>query len=293
MKRAWLKWLVASVLVIGILIYGFAFVLYEGNVVVITRFGAPRIVIEDAGIHFKLPWPFEKVYTFDKRYQYTDSTYIEALTKDKKNVILQSYTIWSIADSLKYLQSTSGNQVTAEINLNSLITNAKNAVMGKYDLNNMVSTNPDELMLDAIQADIMNAVHDQAYNLYGIEVSQIGFKRLGLPEVNTIAAFEQMRAERMKHVTQLQAEGQRDAAIIRNEADVKVAMLIAEGMEESAKIKGEAELEAARVYADAQKSNPTFYSFLRKLDSLEKILGQNSTLIFKTDSAPFDALSGR
>ena len=289
-KKFWIKIITGLIILSIIVVYGFSFVLYEGNVAVITRFGAPRVVVEDAGLHLKLTWPFEKVYTFDKRQQYYDTSYIETLTKDKKNIILQTYIVWKIEDALKFLQST-GTVNAAESNLDSLVTNAKNGVLGKYELSALVSTNPEELRLSEIEENILTDVQEQAKERYGICVSQVGLEKIGLPEANTKNVFEQMKAERQKYVEQLKAEGERDANILMSEADVKAAELLAEGTEESSKIRGEAELEAAKIYSDASRKNPEFYSFLRKLDSTEKILGEKSLLIFSSDTAPFDVLN--
>jgi membrane protease subunit HflC len=289
-NRLWLRWAVGSVILLIILMYAFTFVLYEGNVSVVTCFGAPKAIIDDAGLHLKLPWPFEKVYTFDKRKHYYDTSFIETLTNDKKNVILQTYVVWNVSDALKFLQSTGGRK-TAEDNLDSLVINSKNGVLGKYNLSALVSTKREELRLNEIERDILREVREQAQKRYGINVSQIGLKRLGLPQANTWNVFEQMRSERLRYVEQLQAEGERDASLIRNEADVKVAELESEGTKEAAKIKGEAELEAAKVYADAHRQDPKLYSFLRKLESTEKILGDQATIIFRNDSAPFSVLN--
>ena len=289
-SRVWLRWILGGVLLLIIFAYGFSFILYEGNVAVVTRFGAPKMVVQEAGLHGKLPWPFEKIYIFDQRQHYYDTSYIETLTKDKKNVILQTYVVWKIEDALKYLQSTGGREA-AEANLDSLVTNAKNGVLGRYDMSALVSTHAEELRLSEIEEEILSDVKEQALHRYGVTISQVGLKKMGLPQVNTTYVFEQMRAERIKYVEQLKAEGERDASMIRNEADVKVAELNAEGVEKAAAIKGEAELEAARVYAEAQKQDPEFYSFVRKLESTEKILGDKATVIFRSDSAPFDVLS--
>ncbi|PYG90175.1 membrane protease subunit HflC [Ruminiclostridium sufflavum DSM 19573] len=290
--RAWARWTIGGMIVFCIMVYAFSFIVYEGNTVVVTRFGAPKEVVREAGLHLKLPWPFEKAYTFDRRQHYYDTSFIETLTNDKKNVILQTYVVWNIEDALKFLQSTASREA-AEANLDSLVTNSKNGVLGKYNLSALVSTNKNELKLDEIESEILSDVSEQALNRYGIKVTQIGMKKLGLPEANMQYVFEQMRSERLKYVEQIKAEGERDASIIRNEADVQAAKLKSEGVNEAAKIKGEAELEAAKVYADAQKEEPDFYSFLRKLDSAEKLLGDKATVIFRNDSAPFDVLNDK
>jgi membrane protease subunit HflC len=289
-NKSWVRYVTGSVIVLVIVIYAFCFIVYEGNVAVVTHFGAPKEVVMEAGLHFKLPWPFEKVYTFDKRQHYYDTSFIETLTNDKKNIILQTYVVWNISDPLKFLQST-GSREVAEANLDSLVTNSKNGVLGKYNLSALVSTDKEKLRLNQIEKEILSEVSEQSMSRYGINISQVGMKKLGLPEANTKHVFEQMRSERLKYVEQLKSEGERDASIIRNEADVQVAKLKSEGIKEAAKIEGEAELEVAKVYADAQKQDPKFYSFLRRLESTAKILGEKATIIYKNDSAPFDVLS--
>lgn len=289
MKQLWIRWATGAIVVVLILVYGFTFVQYEGELTVVTRFGAPRTAFHEAGLHWKLPWPFEKVFRFDGRRNYSDTSFVETLTKDKKNVILQTYVVWSIEDPLRFLQSI-GNHQTAVTNLNSLVNNAKNAILGKYDLSALVSTNKEELKLAEIEQGIYDDVKDLALNRYGVTIHQIGLKRLGLPEANIQQVFQQMRAERQQYAARFRAEGQRDAAEIRNEADVKVAKLRAEGMEEAAKIIGETETKVAKIYADAHSANPDFFSFLRRINSLEKIIGANATMILRTDTAPFDVL---
>lgn len=289
-KRTNLKIIIGVVIALVIAANAFLFTITEGYSAIVTRFGAPDRTIEASGLHMKLPWPFEKVYTIDMRHHYYDTSFIETLTNDKKNVILQTYVVWSITDPLIYLQST-GTRKAAEANLDSLVTNAKNGILGKYNLSNIVTTDPEEIKLDEIENAILDHIAGQAQSRYGIRITQVGLKRIGLPEVNTRNVFDQMRSERLKFVEQLLAEGKRDASLIRNNADVKAAELEAEGTREAAKIKGKAELEAAQIYANAQKMDPDFYSFLRRLDSTDKVLSEKTTLIFRNDTAPFNVLT--
>ena len=56
-----LKFATAAVVVLVLFWFGFTTVVKEGNCAVILRFGAVREEITDAGLYFKLPWPFESV----------------------------------------------------------------------------------------------------------------------------------------------------------------------------------------------------------------------------------------
>ena len=84
------KYLTAAVVVLVLFWFGFTTTVREGNCAVILRFGAVREEITEAGLYFKLPWPFESVVTYDGRMQYLESNRLETITKDKRNIIIQS-----------------------------------------------------------------------------------------------------------------------------------------------------------------------------------------------------------
>ena len=62
-----LKFVIAAALVVLLVYFGFTCEVREGNCAVILRFGAVREEISEAGLYFKLPWPFETVVTYDDR----------------------------------------------------------------------------------------------------------------------------------------------------------------------------------------------------------------------------------
>ena len=261
----------------------------EGSVGIVTRFGAPIRVSQNAGLHFKLPVPFEQVYLRDARLRLTRTRLSESLTRDKKNVVLVTYTAWRLADPVKFLQAV-GDVPGAEEKLDGIVINAKNAVLGNYPFEALVSQNPADQKIDAIEGDMTKQIQTEARDRYGIEVVQVGLQRLALPEDNLKAVFNQMRAERSQFAAQFQAQGDKRASEIRADADLSAARLTAEGAQKSEEIKGRAEAQAAAIYANAHKTDPNFYRFTRSLDSLKKIMGDQSTVVMDTDSAPFNVL---
>ena len=285
------KWGFALIVVAIIGFFGFTFKVNEGQCAVVTRFGAARAEITRAGMYPRLPWPFEDVNIYDSRKQYMDSGYLETLTHDKKNVIMQTYAIWSIEDPLKYYTSV-GDSALAQKFLSDLITNSKNGTMGSYDLSALVSMVEDDIKIDEIEGKMMEDVSAQASAQYGIKVHDLHIKRLGLPSTNVRSVFSQMQAERQKYIDQLLAEGDRDAKIIRSEADAEVARIIAEGREEAALINAATEEEVAEIYAEAHKQDPELYKFLRKLAAVEASVDEDTVMIVQTDTAPFDVLEG-
>ena len=116
-KNLVIKILVSIAIVVVIGFFAFTVQVREGNGAIILRFGAERKIITESGLYIKLPWPFETVVSFDQRQQYLESDYLETTTKDNRNIILQSYAVWSVSDPLLYINSV-GGQETAETYIN-------------------------------------------------------------------------------------------------------------------------------------------------------------------------------
>ena len=90
-----------------------------------------------------------------------------------------------------------------------------------------------------------------------------------------------------------EAEGEREASRIRSEAELEAARIRAKGAEEEARIRGESAAQVAKTYADAHRIDPELYRFTRSLDSLDKLVTGNTSLILRTDSEPFSLLQSK
>ena len=275
------KWIFAATILVIVVAFGFMFIVSEGEYAIVTRFGASRAEIMESGVYFKLPWPFEQVNRIDARKQYMDTGYVETLTRDKKNIIMQTYIVWSIEDPLKYYMSI-GDNATAQKYLSDLMANVKNNIMGNYDISAVVSLDSEEIKIDEIEALLMDGIGSHAASQYGIEIHKVSLKTLGLPETNILSVYDQ-----------LIAEGTRDANIITSNADVEAARIVAEGREEAANIDAETERKVAEIYANAHSQDPELYKFLRELTSIEKSVDQNTTLVLRIDEPPFDVLRNK
>ncbi len=283
------RWIVAISVAAVIILSSMLFSVPEGRMAVITLFGKPVRTYTTAGLKVKLPVPFERAIILDARSRLHETRLTETLTRDKKNVILVTYTVWKIADPVRFVEAVWSIE-GAESKLDGVVTNAKNAVLGRYDFAALVSKEPDEQRLDQIEADMLSDVKEEARQRYGVDVVQIGIQRLALPEENIRYVFDQMKAERSQYAARFRAEGEKEAARIRAETDLEAAKLRAEGEEKAEQIRGNAEAQAAKIDASAHQIDPAFYKFLRSLDSMEKILGKNATVVLDTETPPFDVL---
>jgi len=170
------------------------------------------------------------------------------------------------------------------------VTNAKIGVLGKYDLTALASTDTTLLKTKEIEIELLKLTQTLASEQYGIAIQHIGFSRLSLPKENIRAVFQQMRAERKKFAVEFRAKGEEQASRIRAITDTEVSKIEAKMTQEVAELIGEAEAQSAKIYADAHSKDPELYRFIRSLETLEKVIGPKSTLILRTDAAPFDVL---
>jgi membrane protease subunit HflC len=99
-----------------------------------------------------------------------------------------------------------------------------------------------------------------------------------------------MKAERETAAAERTAEGLRQAAAIRADADRDAREVVAQAREQAARTEADAQQAAARIYAKAYESDPGLYNTLRSLDALNQVIGRNTSLVLRTDAAPFRVL---
>ncbi len=284
------KYLTAAVVLLVLFWFGFTYEVREGSCAVVLRFGAVRAETEEAGLYMKLPWPFETVVTYDDRLITLESNKLETTTKDKRNIIIQSYVVWEIDDPVLYHNSV-GAQGMAESYIQAQISSATNSTMGAYELSSLVSLETEKIKIDEIQQEIFTRVHDNCLANYGIRVVDVSILRLSLPQNNLTAVFEQMRADREKDIDIILANAEKEASKITTDADTEASKIIGDGVIEAAAIRAKTETEVARIYAAAQAANIELYQFLKNLDTIVSSVNSSTILVVKADEYPFNVLT--
>ncbi len=259
--------------------------------VVVTRFD--RIVDEqprDPGLHFKWPWPVDRVHRYDKRLRSFETEFRQAATEDQKTVILTAYATWRIEDAVRFLTAV-GREDTAAPKIRDLLDNQVQLVLRTHPLSALVNTDPDEMKLDDIERKFLEGIKQSARDRYGIDVISVGIKRLGLPESVTKDVFTRMKEDRQTAIKQLTAEGEARATEIRVRAEEISKKIIARAEAFSKTIKGQGDAEAAKYYRIFAE-NPELSAFLKKLETVETIFESGQiTLVLDADKfVPFDIL---
>lgn len=279
-----------GLMILSLLVFkAFIIPLPEGYAAVTTRFGKPQQTLKEAGPHFVWPWPVGKTYLFDIRKRVYNTKFTQTLTRDKKSIILLTYIVWQIDDPLIFLQSV-GTPENAESKLDSMISSSKNNVVGGYELTNLVSTDIEQLKLAEIEDLIKQEVAQSAKANFGIEILELGIKRLAYPERNVEAIFGQMRAERNQVASRYRAEGRMKASMILSETDLEISKIKSEASKKAAEIRGQAEKEAAEILAQAHLESQEYFRFVKSLEAAEKISGPGSIFILRSDQPPFNTL---
>src|SRR5215472_10599813 len=129
-----------AIIAIGILVLGYRTFLTvkETEFVLVTQFGRPLYTIGNAGLHVKSP--LQNATYFDRRLRIYNPRPSEFLTRDKKNLVIESYVAWRIQDPKRFVE-TVGDPIAAEMRLHDIVWSGLSAALGTHDLESIVSTN--------------------------------------------------------------------------------------------------------------------------------------------------------
>ena len=289
MKKNAITLIIAALLLVIFALLLFTFQVQQSQVVVVSTFLKPTATETNAGLYFKLPWPIQSINRFDSRVQTFSDTPREMMTADSTMLLVNVFVGWRISDAKEFFPKFPGGSVlAAQRQLESIISNAKMAVIGKHSLSDFVNPDPAQLKFTGIEKEIQDSVEAElAKNNYGISLEFLGIKKLGLPENVTQSVFDRMKAERTKFITEAQFKGEAEATKIKSAAERQAADVIANAQAEATRIEGEGVAEAAKTLGVFQE-NPTIAVFQLQLEALKNSLGQKSTLIFDERTPPFD-----
>lgn len=251
------------------------FVVHQTQKAMLIQLGDPIEHVYGPGLHMKLPF-IQHVEYFDARILDYDARSAEALTSDKKAIVLDNYARWLIDDPLLFYRSVR-TIPRAQARLDDVVYSQLRAQVGRHTLTEVVSGKRAAIMADVTKrtSDIMKQ--------YGIKVVDVRIKRTDLPAENQRAIFGRMRAERERQAKQYRSEGTEEALKLRSDADREQAVLLAEANRRASIIRGDGDATAARTFAEAFQRSPEFYAFQRGLEALRKSLQENTRIMLTPD----------
>jgi membrane protease subunit HflC len=284
--------LIAGLVIVVILLMMCAFQVRFTETAVVTRFDQIKEVIgpDQAGLHFKLPWPIDQVHRYDNRLQSFETEFRQVGTEDQKTVVLTAFATWRICDAQQFLKSVS-KEDTARDKLRDLLENRVSIVLRTHPLSNLVNIDKSQMKLAQIEDEFLSGIRETAKANYGIELVSVGIKRLGIPESVTKEVFERMKQDRQKTIKELTAEGEAKATEIKVSAEEVAGKILARADAYAKTLEGQGEAEAAKYYAEFAK-NPALSNLLKERETLLRILaaGQTTLILDSKRIAPFTLL---
>ncbi len=196
------------------------------------QFGATR-----AGLTFRIPF-VEQIQLIDKRVLSVEMEQQEVLSTDQLRLQVDAFARFRI---------TKPDQMYRTIRTEDRLRDQLRTILGS-SLRNELGKRTFVALLSAERGEVMENIQtalNREAGKYGAEVIDVRIKRADLPAATLQSAYNRMRSARNQEAIAIDAEGQKEAQIIR----------------------ADAEAEAARIYAISYGKDPEFYDFYRAMQS--------------------------
>ncbi|MBE3594049.1 MAG: protease modulator HflC [Candidatus Carbobacillus altaicus] len=271
-----------------ILVLSSLFIVREGEYKVVLKFGQAVRIVSEPGIQWKVPF-VESIVTLPKRQLVYESPPTPILTRDKKPILVDNYTIWRITDPTTFLR-TAQQVISGEQLIENAVYNTVRRKLSEVDYSEIIS---EQTVRGNLSEEITREVYNLLYETYGISVTDVRIKRTDLPEENKESVFNRMISDRQSMATKYLSEGDEAYKKITAQADRTVRETLAAAEAEAKKIIAEGEQEAARIYNDAYSADPEFYTLYRTLESYRTTLNGQPVIVMPIDSPYTRLLLGK
>ena len=283
----WL-WLSAAAAAAGL--YASTFQFGAGEAAVVLRFGDPSRVVQDSGLHFKLPSPVDSVRTIDMRTHMLDPEPAEFLTQEQRNLEIDAFVAWRVADPRVYITSLQ-TRAGADARIAQVLQAAINDVVTLSPLADIVSVEERERDLAAITDDVRALVAANCdENGYGVEIVLVGFERVTFHADNMPAIERSMQEERMREETVIRSGSRETASRITRDAKEEGQSIVSGARADAEGIRGAGEADATRIEAQAYAQNPELYELLTTLELLDPFLS-SQTIVLPSDHPLLEPLT--
>jgi len=254
-------------------------VIHQAEKGLVERFGKYKETL-DPGLRFLVPFIDSLRVRVDMRETVLDIQPQPVITRDNVTVTVDAVVYYFVTEA-KAVQYEVANFFAAVSKLAQ--TNIRN-VIGEMTLDETLTSR--ERINTALQTTL-----DEATDRWGVKVTRVEVKEIEPPRDISDAMSKQMKAEREKRATILEAEAYRAKQILEAEGDKQNSILIAEGDRQAAILRAEGEAKAIeQVSQAADKFFIGNAQLLKQLEVTQRSLENNTKLVVSDQSRLINVL---
>jgi regulator of protease activity HflC (stomatin/prohibitin superfamily) len=254
-------------------------VIHQAERGLVERFGRYKETLEP-GLRFIIPFMDSIRARVDMRENVLDIEPQQVITKDNVGVTVDAVVYYYVTDAKAVIYEVA-NFYAAVSKLAQ--TNLRN-VVGDMNLDETLGSR------ERINSSLRTTL-DEATDKWGVKVTRVEVKEIEPPRDISEAMSKQMKAEREKRATILDAEAYRQKQILEAEGDKQNAILVAEGDRQSAILRAEGEAQAIE---NVSKAADKFFignaQLLKQLEVTQASLQDNTKLVVSDQSKLINVL---
>lgn len=265
--------------------YSCCFILPADATGFVMRLGKVSHEVTEPGLYFKMPWPVDHLVSFEKHKQIYESPISELRTSDGNVLLARGFMIWQVANPVQFYERCQSIPAM-QLKLYALMQDQMRIVFAKYTFAQVFSP----AVFQQLQAQLSAQLKKEAESLYAITLSASGIDRLELPSRVVQSVLDRQNAEYQQMAVQMRSVAEKEAAEISQKAAVERAQLLADAEKTAGQIRADAEKETLKNQA-VFNENRELADFLQRLNAIELILKDRTTLVITPGTPPFDILS--
>lgn len=264
------------------ILFSTLFIVDQRQYAIVFALGEVKQVIAEPGLHVKLPRPFQTVVFLDKRILTLDTPEADRfITAEKKNILVDAFVKWRIADPKLYFISFGGDERRAQDRMAQIVKAALNDEITKRTVRDVIAGERGKVM-DAIRAKVAGEAKQ-----IGADIVDVRLKRVDYVEQINNSVYERMKSERARVANELRSTGAAESEKIRADADRQRTVILAEAYRDAETVRGDGDAKASQIYADAFGQNPEFFRFYRSLEAYRASFNHRSDVLVVDPNSEF------
>lgn len=284
-----LRVVVGITIVACLLLVMFSYQVRQNELAMVETLGTLAETPAGPGLHFRLPWPIQRVTKYDHSIQHFESNYSQLQTKDKQAILLGVYVCWRIDDPRVYRKAIAGDLHKGRQALNTLTEGIVGAVVSGTPMDAMASLEPGAVKLEQMEQSIFSQLEPTAKAEYGVQIMRVGVKRSSLPQSVSENVMTNITSQRQGEARNALANGAAAADAIESESEALAEQVLSFARARAQEIKARGQASAASYYKRYGEEE-AFAMFLRRLEYLKNTMKVNSMFIL--DGSQYDVSHG-